>query len=439
MLTAFVQWLPLAPHGAADPHKRQAASEAMKILVRFMVLYLVVLAVGCAESPESDTESSSTVRDSAGVRVVVNQAPVTHRPWLLSDEPLVTIGSASGDPQYELFRVRGALLLRSGDIVVADAGTQELRFYDQEGRHLRSAGGEGGGPGEFRTLSWISRSGPDSIVALDVRQRRISYFDISGRFDRSVRLEPSPELPFPEPVGFFADGSLLVTKGTMSLSARPPTRVERPEEAVYRYRPDGMTVEVLGSFPWYEVSIAPSRTVRGEEIYNRSLRTFGRATVFAVSGDRFYVADNASYEIRMYSFDGKLGMIIRRDHEPVPVTEADIRALRDSIVARYTDADARRRVEQGLREKPAPPATFPAYAPEIRVCADGNLWVREYTRPGEHGARWSVFSPRGLWIASAEIPYDFSVFDVGEDYVLGLHRDHAGVEYVQLYELVRSM
>ncbi|MGD2152752.1 MAG: hypothetical protein PVG79_05750 [Gemmatimonadales bacterium] len=409
----------------------------VKIPVGVAVLFVVALVVGCTESPEGEAEGTLTVRDSAGVRIVLNHAPAIDAPWHCWDEPLVTIGTVGGDPEYELFRVRGALLLRTGEIVVADAGSQELRFYDREGRHLRTAGGEGGGPGEFRTLYWIGRVGPDSIVSLDFRERRLSYFDAAGRFARSVRLEASPELSNPEPVGVFADGSLLVRQGSYTVRARPPTRVERPEEPIYRYRPDGMTVDVLGSFPGYEVTIAPSGSVRGEEVYGRSLRKFGRATVFAVSGDRFYVADNASYEIRLYSTDGELGMIVRRDHEPVPVTEADIRLLRDSILARTTDADRRRRVERGLDEEPAPPVIFPAYAPEIRVGADGNLWVREYTRPGERLAPWSVFSPEGVWKASARIPYGLRVLDVGEDYVLGLHRDDDGVEYLQLFELRR--
>lgn len=411
----------------------------MNRLLRFVVLFLMALTAACAESPESDTESGSTVRDSAGIRIVLNHAPLTETPWQLSDEPLVTIGTVSGEPVYELFRVRGALLLRTGDIVVANAGTQELRFYGRNGRHQRTAGGEGGGPGEFRTLFWISRVGLDSLVALDFRERRLSYFDAAGRYARSVRLEASPELSNPKPVGVFADGSLLVRQGTYRLRAAPPTRVERPEEPIYRYQQNGMTAEVLGSFPSYEVTIAPSSTVRGEEIYSRSLREFGRATVFAASGDRFYMADNASYEIRMYSIDGELGMIIRRDHEPLLVTEADIRALRDSILAEYPDPDVRRRVERALDEEPAPPATFPAYAPEIRVGADGKLWVREYTRPGERHAGWSIFSPQGVWAARAQIPYGLRVLDVGADYVLGLRRDDAGVEYVQLYKLVGSI
>lgn len=131
----------------------------------------------------------------------------------MAEEPTLTIGSVEGDPNQELYQVTGALRLADGRVLVANAGTLELRFYDRVGSYLNSAGGRGGGPGEFQSLEWIARFGSDSILALDIRAHRVSYFDAEGRFGRSVRLEPNPENPFPRPVGFFADGSLLATKG----------------------------------------------------------------------------------------------------------------------------------------------------------------------------------------------------------------------------------
>jgi hypothetical protein len=135
-------------------------------------------------------------------------------PWRVADVASITIGGSEGDAGQWLYQVTGALRLANERIVVANAGTLELLFYDRLGDRVSRVGGRGGGPGEFKSLEWISRFGSDSIVALDVLTHRVSYFDADGQFGRSVRLEPSSDIPFPRAAGFFADGSFLATQGT---------------------------------------------------------------------------------------------------------------------------------------------------------------------------------------------------------------------------------
>ncbi|WP_419943063.1 hypothetical protein [Candidatus Palauibacter sp.] len=73
----------------------------------------------------------------------------------------MSIGTAGGDPAYELFRVGGAMRLSDGRIVVANAGTGELRVYDPDGIHLASWGGQGDGPGEFGPMA---PGGPGAVA-----------------------------------------------------------------------------------------------------------------------------------------------------------------------------------------------------------------------------------------------------------------------------------
>jgi hypothetical protein len=48
--------------------------------------------------------------------------------------------------------VRDALLLPSGELVVANRGTLDLLWFDADGTLARVVGGRGDGPGEFRYL-----------------------------------------------------------------------------------------------------------------------------------------------------------------------------------------------------------------------------------------------------------------------------------------------
>lgn len=96
--------------------------------------------------------------------------------------PDVSIGVVEGASEYELFDVDGAIRLSDGRIVVANAGSRELRYFDPAGRFLARAGGNGGGPGEFRYLRRIFRFGSDSVLAVDWDANRLSIFDAQGQF-----------------------------------------------------------------------------------------------------------------------------------------------------------------------------------------------------------------------------------------------------------------
>jgi len=399
----------------------------------FWTMLLLSTVLACEHTEPLQEESSS--RDSAGVVIVENPMGAETLSWEVDREPQITIGSVSGDPDHELDQVTGAARLPGDRIVVADGGRMELLFYDRDGGLLRRAGGRGSGPGEFQSLEWVARVGPDSVLALDVWGQRVSYFDASGDFDRSVRLEPNARLSFPRPVGFFADGSFLGAKGLYALGGDPPAgRVLRDLEPLFHISSDGRTATELGSFPGQEQVIVPAGPNGRLE---RRKRPFGRETVSAAAGDRFYVADNERYEIRIYSMTGRLIQIIRKETIPVPLEASRVQAYEDSVIATIGER-ARPQMRTVFATIPPPPSTYPAFAPAICVDADLNLWVKESEQPGDPRSSWSVFSPTGKFLGLVEIPAAIEVLEIGSDYVLGLHRDELDVEYVQYFRLHRG-
>lgn len=397
------------------------------------LILLFSTALGCGG--ENSRQAASISRDSAGVRIVENFRGTWTVPWQVDDEPRLTIGSIGGDPDQELDQVTGAVTFAADRIVVANGGRLELLFYDRDGVLLRRVGGRGGGPGEFQSLEWVARFGVDSVLALDVWGQRVSYFDAAGNFIRSVRLEPNARLPFPRPVGVFGDGSFLGTKGIFALGGEPPAgRAERELEPLFHISSDGQTATHLGSFPGRERAIVPSGPRGGLE---RRQRPFGRETVFAAAGDRFYVADNESYEIRVYSITGQLIQVIRKQAVPIRLEASHVEAFEDSVLA-TVDAAARPRTRVLFASMPPPPETYPAFAPAIHIDSDLNLWLRESSRPGDPRSLWSVFSAAGNLLGVVEMPPGIEVLDIGADYVLGLHRDELDVEYVQYFHLRRG-
>lgn len=55
----------------------------------------------------------------------------------------------------------------------------------------------------------------------------------------------------------------------------------------------------------------------------------------------------------------------------------------------------------------------------------------------DEGALWRVVDRDGSPIAELRTPPGFFLLEVGDDYVLGIHKDEVGLESVEVYGLIR--
>jgi hypothetical protein len=76
-----------------------------------------------------------------------------------------------------------------GTLYVGDELAQQILVFDSSGGLLRTLGGKGNGPGEFRSLGSIAWTG-DALAALDRSNRRVTYFG-AERGDVSTRRWPA--------------------------------------------------------------------------------------------------------------------------------------------------------------------------------------------------------------------------------------------------------
>ncbi len=397
-----------------------------------MMSALAVTVIVCACTGDGLDRDSFTARDSAGIRIVENAAPAWDggHAWHLSEQPLVDVGGLEGDPDYELYRVSSAVRLQDGRIVIGNSGTNEIRFYDESGVHLLDAGGEGEGPGEFRSIGWVSQYRGDSLAAYDMRQMRISVFDSAGRFVRSFSVRGVDASGRGLAQGVFESGSVFVVVTSFG-GPDAGSDVSRQEEPLYAVSPEGELDDSLYA------SIGNERFIHdaGNGMVFIGVPMFGRSTEYGVHGNRFYVASNDSYEVRVHGRDGGLQSIVRRQHDHLEVTDADIEALREEQLGGDTPEGMRQAMIDVLDATPIR-ETMPAYR-GIMLDRIGNLWVEEYRRPGDTLARWTVFSAEGKMLATMSLPERFVIRDAGDDYILGTWRDELEVEHVQLYELIK--
>jgi hypothetical protein len=412
---------------------------ASVILVAFPVFVLSTHA-GPAHAntslPHADViQDTATVRDSAGVRIVENHRPAwpRGREWLVASQPSVTIGDIEGEEHDVLSVVTGAVRLSDGSIAVGDGGALRVRIYDRGGRHLRSFGGPGEGPGEFGVMGMIGRLRGDSVGVWDRRRKRMTVFSKTGEPRTGPPATVSGELV--PAIGWLEDGSLIVTPMiTFAEAMRAESGETRREKRFIVIRPDGTEETVL--------------VLRGQEtIVTRSGRTyapkrvlFGRDSYLAPSAAGFVAGESDSFELRRRSWDGRLVTIIRKPGPARTVTDAEL------MIA---EANAERVRQQILRitgragrgssstadTKPPHRATHP-YFDALMVDATEHIWVRQSSL-GAATQSWLVFDPGGIWLGAISLPGNLRVTDIGSDYILGIYRDDLGVESVRLYGLDR--
>lgn len=377
-----------------------------------------------------------TTRDSVGVRVVEHQQVAESeqptRVARIDERPSVIIGGASAEANHELYRVRGAAALASGRLVVAVAGSYELRYYDQTGKFLLRTGGQGNGPGEFRAVTALWRLGDDSVVTYDVRLRRTSVFNGSGEHEGDYLLSSSPGqgqgmLPL-EAAGMFSDGRMVTVLSSGPTNVTGLSRAAL-SLAVLNGSEDQPTV--FGDFRDKEVYMGEPEPSPYGPVAELGTPPFFRATLIAVGKDRIATADNGSYEITIWSDGGIIEQIIRIERPVVALTD---RHLQEVVAGRRGLAPALRdRALQQVRAM-SPHSTFPALS-KMLYGPSGDLWIVEFAPPDTQNQRVTRLSPDGSIRGTLHIPREWEVLSVAESQLVVLVRDNNDVERVQSHHV----
>ncbi len=412
----------MAPEAAcAGPTRRRATALALTSSLALLVF------------PACDGDigrDGVTVRDSAGIAIVENSRAAWEEGegWRLASEPMASIGRVEGPAEHRLTRVRGAVRLGTGAIVLADFGSNQVRWYDSTGGFLRAVGRKGGGPGEFDAILGLWRLPGDSVVVFDFGNARMTVLGPDGELGRIYRPEQHRALA--RPVGPFADGSFLVRSQWAGVETPKAEGVHRGRVLFLRWTPTGEIGDTLVE--------RPGAVRYHGRLMDRDLQAsppFTDPTGFAVAtaDDRWYYGALDRFEIEVYTPGGDLRRLIRRDVPPRPVTAGHEEEWRRYVREEFSFMPA---AVQGWYLNLPFPETLPAHG-AILPDAEGNLWVAAYSLE-EEPARWSVFDADGRFLGTVATPAGGTLTDVGADYVLGVWRDELDVERVRLYRLVKG-
>jgi hypothetical protein len=439
-----------ARHTRHARHARYAGSMAALLLA------------GCRESAVPRA-AGVTTRDSAGIEIVDNTSAVwqSGAGWKMSDRPILSIGTDVGGPEYEFGFAHGPVRLSDGRIVVADMQTQLMRFYDGQGKFLMSAGGSGMGPGEFEQLYRLRKMGGDSLMALNPASLT-SIFSPDGKYVRRFDLDPVRLRGNMWWLGRLSDGTLLAMslqrEGTRELAPSPNPRPGVEEARFDIPQRDPLYRDTLLHFLYTMEGRLIDSIVKLPGQWLGRVRALVPNAAYAFFENTFFHSPGDVVEIRQYrSLVGeraatttvehgtplvKLERIIRRvPLRDAAITDEDRNQYLQAERARYAELARRNpgrvdlaRLERMVAETEFPP-TVPAHGNRMYADALGHLWLQEYRIGPNEPYRWSIFDRAGRWLGIVQTPTDFTVNEIGADYVLGVSQDSLGVQYVRMYRL----
>jgi hypothetical protein len=361
------------------------------------------------------------------VRLAAAQDPPVQ--WHLSARPSVVIGG-SDNAHTRFLRIGTVLRLPGGEIVVLNAGTSEIRIFDRTGRFLRSLGGAGTGPGEFRSPRLVGHAG-DTLFIADRVTARITELLVDGTPARSIRIAPTDAATGLTVVGRFADGRWAVVSGGSS-SLNGPQRTYRDTSQVGILAPDATGGAVwIGSFPSQTVFVFnPANAPHGEVA---AAVPSGPGWVSAVSGTEVLIGDTGANVIGAFS---NAGAVLRLITVPLGLS-----VLTDEMITRWRQ----RAIAANPSERARPYLTAlysrAVLGPSLPVlgsivsAADGSLWVEPYRADPAEPASWVVLDTAGKLRATVSVPGGFRITEAGPGYVVGVHTAADGIETVRLYQL----
>ena len=393
---------------------------------------LLFAALTAAACDASEPPVPTIAIDSAGVRIVTSDPATLTEVCTLSEVPIFSVGDDESDDTQWFSSVRGVGRLADGSVAVADRTSAEVRIFAQDGRHLRSMGRHGEGPGEFQDpfVLWVLPG--DTIWVGDYRPYRFVVFTAEGEWVRNVPLDPI--YPNPSRGGGVLDNGVSVN----SIERRPRSRdfADPDTTVVEAHDRDGNRIGVLSRIPTRRLGRATNT-----EAYNYYIGVLFDPVARVDARERtIALAHTATPEVRLLDEAFNLRSIVRWHVPDQEVTPGDVRTWREEYVRRRsTGANIWDDDYDGPMINPERPIAdvMPAIS-NVQVGRDGRLWVWPYRRPGGGPTRAMAFSPDGEFLCHLDRPGEaagFSVWEFGADYALGVSASDLGIETVVVHEL----
>lgn len=406
----------------------------MRAHVAIPMAMLLVIASACGDAASRATDDFAAIDTlPGGVVRTLSVAPAERARWAI--ELLHVVQPADGEPG-ELLDPGDLALTEDGRVLVADEGAGHVSVYDADGNFVRTIGGKGEGPGEFRS-AWLAVHG-DTLFVQDPQVARGSTFRIStGEFLTSRHTACC----YWAPLGVDGQGRAVMpmmrsesdtTIGPAAWFVRAAFGANTTDTVRVPQRP------VSGKAPVWE--LRDGELLRGTVL----VPLVPRDVPVADPRGGFITAWTGEYQLRV-SRDGQDTVtLFGRSHTSARVTMPEKQAMVDARVT-----EMRSRTQGGMPEASLRSAFDPDLIPDVRppfetfhVDPLGRTWVRR-SLADTTVVELDLFSADRRWLDVVRVSGSlwpsttWASIAWGADRVVTSGEDEAGRPLLRVFRIVR--
>lgn len=401
----------------------------------------VALSAGCVAGEDDVPGWGGTLRDSASVALLTNPVAPLWSPeegWWV--EEVLQVGGNPAVPETLFGYVADVAVDGEGRLYVLDQQARAVRVFDAAGGLVRTLGGPGEGPGELGALanSVLVRDG--EVWVADWGQDRMNRYAADGTVLPSFPLPHAPGTRSWWEEG--ADGGVYVR----TLSMAPGSDgVWQGRDHLLRLSgaPGGLvSADTILAFAYDAPDLGTPGSPRLPPVVNAP------AWTVLPDGSVAWTTLDAA-EVRLVAPDGTERRVRSTGWVAHPPSDGERAALRILVGERLEMLGGTAEAVDRL------PVDFPPTLPvltDLRVGPGGTIWaqragpVRE-VHPmalnaadpprGWGGTAWEVLSPEGRYQGTLELPPRFRVMAITDSTVVGVQSDPLRVDRVLILELHR--
>lgn len=154
----------------------------------FLILLIILLVILMPSCSQKEPNWKGTIEEKDGVIIVKNPKEPMYEKDILQLEDDLSIGTKEENEDYMFSQVRGVAVDNNENIYVLDNREANIKKYDKHGLHVKTIGRRGQGPGEMVSCYSILISPQDEIVVSDAASRRLTFFDLEGEYLRTLSM-----------------------------------------------------------------------------------------------------------------------------------------------------------------------------------------------------------------------------------------------------------
>ena len=297
-------------------------------------------------------------------------APVPGGPRQLSLREDLVIGKAVGPDAEILSSLNGLGVDDEENIYAFDGTSVKIHVFNRIGRHLRSFGSRGQGPGELQYPGAMFVRGDGTVVVLDNSARNVVFYDTQGRLLRKLSTKMPPHR-----------GIEIDSRGGIYGNSLQKRELRTWRNRLFKYDEAMTSAEEIAGIEGPD----PSDVISFFK---------PRLEFHLTRDDRLVWVNTSKYELHVLDRGGREIRRIVKDFRPLRIPEDERRKRTQEMTG-------------GQPPEPGLKIEFPAaYPPVHTFLADeeGRIFLKTHENDSRGGVWWNAFDVEGRFVARFLFP-----------------------------------